>query len=159
MVLTGTYEHSIDAKRRLAIPSDLRRQLTRGLEQGGDDGVFFYVTLGDDGVLLVYTEAMFNQRAGELDHSDLDTAAVLAYERLFYSQSRLVELDKQGRIRLPAELLSQAGLSGDVVVLGVKDHLEIRDRGAWQAELEALLAARSGMMMNPRGLMRPERPK
>lgn len=155
MVLTGTFEHAIDAQNRLAIPSELRRQIVRSLPKDGrdDESVVLYITVGGDGVLLLYTEEMFDRRATQLDSSPQDRDEVLDYEYLFYTQSRMVELDKQGRVRLPVEMLEQTGLSGDVVVLGVKDHIEIRDRGAWQAQFKALMARRSGRPMNPRGLI------
>ncbi|MEM6393025.1 MAG: hypothetical protein AAF797_09655 [Planctomycetota bacterium] len=156
MVFTGTYEHAIDAKHRLAVPSELRRQVQRQGGLGEGDPVVLYATVGGEGVLLLYTEDVFARLADELNASDMEPEELAAYEELFYTQSRPTELDKQGRVRLPAELLEQTGLSGEVVVLGVKDHIEVRDRGAWRRRLEELRAKRAGMSltMNPRWAMR-----
>jgi transcriptional regulator MraZ len=56
-------------------------------------------------------------------------------QRFFFAGASEGELDKQGRIGLPAMLLEHAKLGRDVVVLGVNDHLEIWDRAAWRSEL------------------------
>jgi MraZ protein len=145
LVFTGTYEHSIDAKHRLAIPSDIRAQIQHeagqpaaspeGAELPGAGVVHLYVTLGEGNCLAIYTEQGFDQRARELDQSELDADRILEYERVMFSLSRRVELDQQGRVRLPENLLAMTGLKGDVVLLGVKDHLEIRDRGAWNTHV------------------------
>jgi MraZ protein len=58
---------------------------------------------------------------------------VRAFSRLFYSQAERVELDQQGRIRIPSELALQAGLRRDVVLVGVRDHLELWDADRWRA--------------------------
>lgn len=153
MVFTGTYEHTIDSKNRLAIPADLRAQMQReaGATQG--DALFVYVTL-DDRALSLYTEQGFEQRAADLDHSELDAPELLEYERLLFSLARRVEVDRQGRVRLPDNLLSQAGLNAEVVLLGVKDHLEVRDRQSWRDHVTNLLRDRPGVLMNPRQAMR-----
>ena len=58
---------------------------------------------------------------------------VRAFARLFYAQAQQLEIDQQGRIRIPPELAKFAGLSREAMLLGVQDHLEIWDRGAWEA--------------------------
>lgn len=151
MVFTGTYEHSIDAKNRLAIPSDVRALLQSRVDR--DQSTHLYVTLGEGQALCLYTEEGFEQRAEELDHSELDPDQLLTYERLMFSLARRVELDKQGRVRLPDNLLTKAGLGSDVVLLGVKDHLEVRDRVAWQEHVQQMLELQPQILMNPRRAM------
>ena len=56
-------------------------------------------------------------------------------QRFFFSGATETELDKQGRVSVPAALLEHAKLGRDVVVAGVHDHLEIWDRAAWRQEL------------------------
>ncbi len=152
LVFTGTYEHAIDAKHRLAVPAEVRAMLAD--EARPDGAIHLFVTLGEDQALCLYTEAGFARRADELDRSELAAEQLLAYERLMFSLARRVEMDKQGRVRLPDNLLKMTGLEGDVVLIGVKDHLEIRDRRKWQAYVNQTLAARPDMLMNPRRLMR-----
>ncbi len=155
LVFTGEYEHTIDAKNRLAIPSEIRAliQAERGANNDGEP-LKMYVTLGEGQCLCLYTEQGFEKRAEELDHSELDADELLAYERIMFSMTRQVELDKQGRIRLPETLLERAKLGSEVVLLGVKDHLEIRDREAWREHLEMMLSTRPGILMNPRRAMK-----
>jgi MraZ protein len=161
LVFTGTYEHSIDAKHRLAIPSDIRAQIQQesGQPAAAPEGqlpgaVYLYVTLGEGNCLAIYTEQGFDQRARELDQSELDADQILEYERVMFSLSRRVELDQQGRVRLPENLLAMTGLKNDVVLLGVKDHLEIRDREAWNAHVKRLLVEQPQILKNPRRMMK-----
>lgn len=154
MVFTGTYEHTIDAKNRLAIPSEIRSQIQRSAGVGDGEPVCVYVTLGESQALCLYTEAGFEQRADELDRSELDPAQLLEYERVFFSLARRVEIDRQGRVRLPENLLKQSHLETEVVLLGVKDHLEVRDRKSWQEYVEQILRGQPGVLRNPRQAMR-----
>ncbi len=154
MVFTGTYEHSIDAKNRLAIPSKVRSQIQRAVGAGKDDALSLVVTLGEGGCLCLYTEPNFEKRAEQLDESPLDADELLAYERLLFSLAETVEIDKQGRARLPETLLRRTELGSDVVLIGVKDHLEVRDRQSWLAHVEEQLRNNPSVLMNPRRAMR-----
>lgn len=154
MVFTGTYEHAIDAKNRLAIPSEVRGQLQRRGGQQTERAIGFYVTLGEGQVLCLYTVEGFEQRATELDRSELEADELLAYERLMFSLAQRVEMDKQGRVRLPENLLKRSSLGNDVVLIGVKDHLEVRDREAWLAYVQEVLVSDPKVLMNPRRAMR-----
>ena len=153
MVFTGTYEHAIDAKNRLAISSDIRRELQRGLGTAEGDGVALYCVLGGADVLCLYTEPGYQRLAEDLRRSDIDPMELLDYEEVFYASSKRIEMDGAGRIRLPEHLLKQTGLAGDVVIAGAGDHLKIRDRVAWQARLEGVLKDRPGLLVNPRMML------
>ncbi|MCC7145844.1 MAG: hypothetical protein IT443_05315 [Phycisphaeraceae bacterium] len=188
MVFVGTYEHAIDAKNRLAIPAEIREQLGQsdglavgGSAEGGSSGgsggggrakgggkaraksqekpVYLYVTLGEGQALCLYTEQGFEQRAAELDRSELESEELLTYERLMFSLARRVDLDAQGRVRLPENLLKMAEVGTEIVLIGVKDHLEIRNRQAWTQQVAKLLAERPGILMNPRRAMRKNSPQ
>jgi MraZ protein len=154
LVFTGTYDHTIDSKNRLAIPAEVRTRIKRSEGTGDDEAVFLYVTLAKDGTLCLYTEKGYEQRANELDHSEMDPDELLEYERVFYSLSKPVEFDKQGRVTLPNNLLERAGLGSEVVLIGVKDHLEVQDRKTWYENLERKLKDQPDILMNPRQAMR-----
>jgi MraZ protein len=155
LVFTGTYEHTIDAKNRLAVPAEIRQLIQDEHPLRPEDSPLrVYVTLGEGQCLCLYTEDGFEKRADELDHSEWEPEQLLAYERLMFSLAKQVELDKQGRVRLPDNLLQMAKLGTEVVLLGVKDHLEIRNRDAWKEHLESILATQPGILMNPRRAMR-----
>jgi MraZ protein len=153
-VFTGYYEHTIDAKNRLAVPSDIRALLGGGKDEAP---VFLYVTLGI-GRLRLYTESGFKLRAKELNRSELDTAQLLQYERVMFPLTRRVEIDKQGRVLLPEQLLKMSGLSSDVVLLGLNDHLEVCDRQAWIEELQKNLTEQQELLKNPRLAMKKPAP-
>jgi MraZ protein len=153
LVLTGAFEHTIDAKNRLAVPSELRAAMGHA---DRDEPVVVYVTLGEQDSLCIYPEPVFERRAAELDQSQVDTDEVLAWEEAWYGLARRVELDGQGRLRLPESLLTLANLGKEVVLIGVKDHIRVRDRAAWKAHLDAVLAKKKSMLLNPRRMMRKD---
>ncbi|MHC4995686.1 MAG: division/cell wall cluster transcriptional repressor MraZ, partial [Planctomycetota bacterium] len=123
MLFVGTFELTIDAKQRMAIPADVRDRLP-----GDAVGQAFYCVMQEGPTLCLYTEEGFEKRARELDESERPPEEILLYEQMFYANARRLEVDKQGRVRLPERLLEMAGLGKDVVVLGVKDHLQVHDR-------------------------------
>ena len=127
MILTGSYNRSLDEKLRVAIPKEVRDVLL--LQSGGA----MYVAPGTDGSLVLYTEAEFSRFAERLEASSPTQQNVRAFIRLFYSQAHRVEVDRQGRIRIPPELAERAKLKKDVMLLGVRDHLELWDLQQWQA--------------------------
>jgi MraZ protein len=158
VVLTGTFQHTIDKKHRIAIPADVRNRL-RWEAATPDTPIFFMVTLGEGGTLCIYEESEFEKRAEQLEDSELDTAELLAFEQLMFSLANRCEMDKQGRIRLPDNLLTLAKLGTEVTVIGVKDHLEVKDRQAWNAYVVETLATNPGILMNPRRAMRKRMPQ
>jgi MraZ protein len=129
MFLTGSYPRNLDEKCRFTLPKSLRAML----EQSG--GLTLYVAPGTDGSLVVYTEEAFQQLGEQLAHSSPHAQDVRAFSRLFYAQAQRVETDRQGRIRLPSELAAQAIKGREIVLIGVRDHLEVWDRERWQGYL------------------------
>ena len=127
MVLTGTFSRSIDEKLRVAIPKPLRVALDR--PKGG----VLFAAPGTDGSLALYTEqalARLVERLAEVSPTRQD---VRAFTRLFYARAQRVEVDAQGRVRIPQELAELAGLEKSVVLLGVQDHVEIWAAGQWES--------------------------
>src|SRR5919204_2578925 len=125
-MLLGEYEHTIDDKSRLTLPAKFRESFAEGI----------VVTRGMDGCLYAYTKPDWER----LVETRLATPDPLSQEgrrlqRFFFSGAAEADLDKQGRLMLPAALLEHAKLGRDVVVAGVHDHLEIWDRAAWRREL------------------------
>lgn len=147
MLLTGTYEHTIDAKNRLAMPAEVRETL----EREGQSKVFYIVPL--EGVLALFPESVFRQRAEDLERSPLPPEQVLAYERVFFSAARRVEIDGQHRLRIPETVLADVEIGRDVVLLGVRDHLQIKDRQRWYDERRKTLSDQPELLMNPRRLL------
>ena len=129
MVLTGTFSRAVDEKLRVAIPKRLRGTLDCG------PGEALYVAPGTDGSLGIYTEESFSRLAERLAGASPTQSHVRAFTRLFYGRALRVQLDRQGRIRIPPELGRLAGLGRDAVMLGVQDHLELWALDRWEEYL------------------------
>ena len=118
----GEYNHSIDAKGRLIIPSKFRDTL-------GDE---FVVTKGLEGCLFVFEKYDFETFMDKLNEkSDLE-AKVRKIKRFFISGAQEMEPDKQGRMLVPPDLREYAGLEKEVVFAGVGGHIEIWDKAKWE---------------------------
>jgi MraZ protein len=124
-MLLGEYEHTIDDKNRLTLPARFREALGGGV----------VVSRGLDECLYVFAHAEWNrimeQRLAELDPFSREAREM---ERYFYSGAVEADVDKQGRVMIPAALTSYAKLARDVVVAGVRNRLEIWDREAWRKQ-------------------------
>jgi len=145
VLFTGEYEHSIDAKQRMAIPADFRS----GMEPE-TLGSAFYLSPGPNGALWLWPERTFEKLAGAMSSSLLPAEELMEFEELLYSQSRRLELDKAGRVRLPERMLAEARLGQQVVILGVKDHLELRDPEQWNLQRQQKLSKQSEIMLRAR---------
>ena len=126
MFLTGTYPRSLDEKQRFTLPKTLRDVL----EKSG--GLVLYMAPGTDGSLVIHTEESFGQLGQQLAQGPPTAQGIRAFSRLFYAQAQRVEPDRQGRIRIPSELCTLALSSREIVLIGVRDHVEVWDRERWQ---------------------------
>lgn len=132
--MVGKYKHNVDPKGRLFVPSKLREEL----------GEAFYVTLGLDHCLSVYTEEGWQAILDKYNQLPISKARKM---RFLFANAAKCEPDKQGRFLLPTELRDYAGLRQEVTFIGQGGHAEIWDSEAYdrlEAELltpEALAAA------------------
>lgn len=126
MLLTGKFLRTLDEKHRLAIPKSLRQSFGEQAERQ------LFIAPATDGALAVYPEATFAQLVDRLSVGSPTGRDVRDYRRLFFSQAASTTLDRQGRLRIPTALVQWAKLEGEVVLLGVQDHVELWNRGAWE---------------------------
>jgi MraZ protein len=125
-LLLGEYDHSLDDKNRLAIPAKFREAFADGI----------VVTRGLDGCLYAYTRAEWQKLVeGRLAELDMLSEGGRLIMRHFFSGATEAELDRQGRVGIPAALIESAKLGKEVTVAGVYDHLEIWDRATWRDQL------------------------
>lgn len=117
----GEYNHSIDTKGRLIIPSRFREEL-------GDD---FVVTKGLDGCLFVFPDNEWRAFEEKLKALPLTNKSARQFARFFVAGATPCELDKQGRILLPQTLREFAGLEKDVVLTGMLNRIEIWSKTKW----------------------------
>ena len=127
-MLLGEHEHTLDDKNRLTLPAKLRLEL----------GEQVVVTRGLDGCLYVYSQAEWATLAKRVGTLDPFSREARTMQRWFFASGSDAELDKQGRIVIPAGLLANAGIGREVTVAGVYDHLEIWDRAAWRQQQQTV---------------------
>jgi MraZ protein len=121
----GTFDHTLDAKNRLTVPSKFRSALA---------GKVFLVK-GGERCLSVYPEVTYTEMTAAA-LAGLNPLSTQARElrRLFFANAMEVELDGAGRIMLPARFMEQAGIrSREVVVTGAGESLELWDRATWES--------------------------
>ena len=117
----GEYSHTIDTKGRLIIPSKFREEL----------GETFVVTKGLDGCLFVFSDEEWKAFEIKLKSLPLTNKNARQFARFFVAGATPCELDKKGRILLPATLREFAGLEKDVVLTGMLNRIEIWSKEKW----------------------------
>lgn len=130
MVLTGSYRRTLDDKLRLSIPKPLK--LSLGFPQQTN----LYIAPGTDRSLVIYTQATLEKLGNALDRLSPAAKEARAYARLFYSQVQAAEVDRQGRMRIPVELAQLAEIKSDVVLVGVRDRMELWNTTHWDQFLK-----------------------
>lgn len=133
MIFNGAYEHTIDAKNRLAIPAPFREKI-----DPERDGRKLYIVPGTPpNTLWIYAEKYFESITAQFGSGLIRDANLVAYEQQAFPLIADVEPDGQGRIVMPDWMLRAAGIGRDVMVCGVRDHMEIRRRDEWEKSLSA----------------------
>jgi len=127
MLLTGTYPRTLDEKKRMALPKRVREQL-------GEPETLF-VTPGPDQCLWVFTQQGLESLADKLDQAPATDAEARVFRRLYFAQADRVDVDGSGRVLVSDRLVQFAGLQHEVVLIGVRDHLELWDAARWQQYL------------------------
>ncbi|MCI8448216.1 MAG: division/cell wall cluster transcriptional repressor MraZ [Eubacterium sp.] len=118
----GEYNHTIDAKGRLIVPSKFREKL----------GEEFVVTKGLDDCLFVYPLDEWAHIEEAFRKVPLTNKKARDFVRFFFAGAASCEVDKQGRILLPPSLRAYAGLEKEIVSAGVLNRVEIWDKEKWE---------------------------
>ncbi len=122
-MLIGEYKHTIDPKKRLAIPSKLRKEL-------GEKAV---LTRGLDNCLFLFSSKEWEGLAQKISALPMGQQDGRGFARLLLSGASDVEIDQLGRVLVPDYLRDYAGLKKAVIVAGVGNRLEIWDEEKWSA--------------------------
>jgi len=117
----GEYQHSIDLKGRLIIPSKFRDNL----------GYEFVMTKGLDNCLFVYPKDEWDVLENKLKTLPLTNKDARAFIRFFFAGAAECTLDKQGRVLIPPNLREHSKLDKDAVVIGVATRMEIWSKEEW----------------------------
>ena len=121
--MTGTDEHSIDAKGRLFIPAKLREEL----------GSAFYLAMGVDACLAIYPQSTWDRFTEKFASLPMSQSKAM---RPLFANAAKCEPDSQGRIVIPQKLRKYAGLEKATAIIGVHDRAEIWSAAAWNAQEE-----------------------
>ncbi|NTU89533.1 MAG: division/cell wall cluster transcriptional repressor MraZ [Actinobacteria bacterium] len=130
----GEYQHSLDSKGRVALPARFRKVLP----EFGD----LIITEGAHGALYVFTEEGFEEwvdkhfdELGGYKESDLDQEIKM---RKLYAKSSATTIDSAGRINIPESKIKAAKLDRDVVIIGVRNRIEVWNARIWEEHSKAI---------------------
>jgi MraZ protein len=126
-MFVGEFDHTLDNKGRLTIPSKFREELAGGL----------VVTRGfDKGSLLVYPRAEWDVLAEKITSLPATNRKARMLSRFLFSQATDAIPDRQGRVLIPQNLRKYAGIESESLVIGMHNWVEIWNPGKWR-EVEA----------------------
>ncbi|MFT7520980.1 MAG: MraZ protein [Kiritimatiellia bacterium] len=135
---------TLDAKGRLALPAPLRRAF-------GVHDVTSLVLTFNEGALWGWTPDIFESQVERpLNEQDQFDARVRHFTHRILAPAQDIEVDRQGRIRIPPLLRRLAGLDKDVMINSLGDRLEIWDRPSWEAYFEQCLTQEPSVDGMPR---------
>ncbi|NLP30161.1 MAG: division/cell wall cluster transcriptional repressor MraZ [Clostridiales bacterium] len=117
----GEYQHSIDAKSRIIIPSKFREEL----------GYRFIMTKGLDNCLFIYSLEEWKKFEDKLKNLPVASKDARAFVRYFFSSAVECEIDKQGRLTIPQNLRSHGKIEKEVVIIGVMSRVEVWSKQEW----------------------------
>lgn len=118
----GRYEHTLDTKGRVILPAKFRAPF----ERGG------YLTENREGCLALWTPGEFERQMAQMLASSAEGRISRNRARLWASNSHDVEIDRNGRMAIPARLRDFAALEGDVLVNGAIDRVELWAPTRWE---------------------------
>ncbi len=120
-MFTGEYRHTVDDKGRIAVPAKFRVQL------GGGAVVSRWL----DACLAIHTQQGWDDLSAKVAALPITDTASRRFQRFVFAGAAEVELDRQGRILLPAFLRDTIGLANEAMVVGSRDHAEIWVPDTW----------------------------
>jgi MraZ protein len=129
LAFRGHFEHSLDSKNRLSIPTRFRTAFSSGTVLAKTPEPCFAVWTPET------NESIIERALSGLNPMGAEYRKM---SRFFQGNSFEIDLDASGRVTLPPPLLAHAGIEKEVVVVGVGDHLEVWARQRWQEEQQAL---------------------
>lgn len=117
----GEYQHSIDSKNRIVMPSKFREEL----------GETFVMTKGLDNCLFIYSIKEWSIVEEKLKNLPMTNKDARAFVRFFFAGACECEIDKQGRVLIPNNLREYARIEKDTVVIGVSTRIELWSLDEW----------------------------
>lgn len=131
----GEFEHTLDRKGRLIIPSKFREALKEAYAEK------LYITRGLDKCLFVFTEEEWKSQESKFRSMPFTKEEHRKFNRLYFSGAQEVTPDKQGRILFPSYLKEFAGIKREVVLIGVSNRIEVWSKQVWREYYEGNIGA------------------
>ena len=125
MRFIGEFDHTLDEKNRIMLPSKFRDAIPKAERKS------LVLSHGFEKCLFLFPKGFFDASSSRLPPSPFTSLEARELQRLFFASSEECEMDKQGRILLSEKMRSYAAIDRDVVVIGVSDRIEIWDRARW----------------------------
>ena len=122
----GEYQHTIDRKGRLILPSKFREVAKSNFIEK------FFVTRGLDKCLFMFSEEEWRAQENKLKGLSFTKAQARTFNRLYFSGASEVTPDRQGRIIIPQYLKDFAEIKKEVVIVGVSNRVEVWAKSSWQ---------------------------
>lgn len=119
----GEYDHALDERGRVTLPKKIRQEL------GKDEVV---LSRGFDACIFGFDKESWEKEATKQLEAPVTDAGARAIRRYMFAGAQKIEVDKLGRILLPALLKDYAHINRDLMVIGAGDHFEIWDSHAWR---------------------------
>jgi MraZ protein len=126
-MLRGRFEHNLDNKGRVSIPSRLRETLVENYSE-------VLVVTNFDHCLVAYPLEEWEALERKVASWPQMKKEVKAFHRFFISGAVECPMDKQGRILIPSTLREWAGIEREVILVGVLKKIEIWAKGRWEEE-------------------------
>ncbi|HVL54547.1 MAG TPA: division/cell wall cluster transcriptional repressor MraZ [Vitreimonas sp.] len=127
-MFTGEYRHSVDDKGRIAVPAKFRAQLAGGA----------VVSRWLDACLAIHTREGWDALAAKVAGLPISDSGSRLFQRFVFAGAFEADLDRQGRVVVPAYLREMAGLEDEAVIVGSRDHAEIWSPARWNDYRRAL---------------------
>lgn len=122
-MFTGEYRHAVDVKGRIAVPARFRTQLD------AEPVVARWL----DTCLAIFPRPAWEELAAKVGSLPITDPNARVFQRYVFAGAFETELDRQGRVLVPEPLRTFAGLEGEAVVVGSRDHAEIWAPDRWDA--------------------------
>ncbi len=122
----GEFEHTLDRKGRLIVPSKFRDSLKEHYIER------FFITRGLDKCLFMFAEDEWRSQEQKFKSMSFTKSEYRRFNRLYFSGACELIPDKQGRVLIPTYLKEYAGIKRDVYIIGVSNRIEIWSRKDWQ---------------------------
>ena len=120
----GEYDHALDERGRVTLPRKIRQEL---------DEREVVLSRGFDRCIFGFDKVSWEKEAGKQLEAPVTESKAREVRRYMFSGAQKAEIDKLGRILLPAQLKEYASINRDVIIIGAGDHFELWDTTLWKS--------------------------